>query len=936
MAGVGARRDLRPVACEGWANRSEEEVAELIVSILVLLVVARALGEVFERFHQSAMIGEIMAGMLLGPAILRFIHTPDQLDEMRIVADIGVFLLVLLAGLEMSMDEVSKSLRGGGVLVGGAGFLVPFVAGYFLAVAVGMGTTVALFLGLALAVTALPVSVRILLDLGLTDHRVGRLVVSAAILNDLLALTILGIILNLQGTGDQPLESVLYIGVFTLLKTALLVSIVVTFVQALKISRGVTSGAQRRVRLLLSMFRGRESLFAFAILFVLVFASISEILGLHFVVGAFFGGLVLSSQLLGEYNFKQVERTTSALSYGFLAPIFFGYIGLLFVPDAIVENPGLTMAVLAVAVAGKLAGGYIGGRLAGLGTWFAVALGMGLNGRGLIEIVVATLAFNLGLIDSDLFSVLVFMTVVTTVMTPPTLKWAFARASAGAKATKPDERKAPRGPSAALHATVPADRASALTNSASIVIIGGGRVATEIARSVGECSILERDPNQAKVIATLLSEARVIVGSATDEADLRRAGIGPGAVVLAVTDQDAANEFVVRFARREKARRVIARTEQTAEAERLRELGADAVLNSAEETASAILLEMYPPDATMVEMLIPKGSTAIGKPLRDVALPRGTVVRSIERRGRVLVPTPDSALEPRDSVILSGTPAGLRNAREALLGPLGAGDALSILSCHSTDERVAVELAHEVSPIALLSRGALLATVPWEPPGSSYGDRVAKVYRECGAGAEIVRGYATTAGDLQDALAAARIPPPAADAAPEGASEVNVPVEQRWVVAVHHTSVGKGDGSLTLRQVPSLPSLLGVPLYVARLGRPPRSVTALLDGAEAADRAGTLACDIARLVNARLTLLVVRFEDEPEPLEQATYVESYARNIGLGFVERVQVDHAASPMVERQLRKSGELVVAASIPRAIRSRFLGQLAAQGESSILLT
>jgi Kef-type K+ transport system membrane component KefB len=180
-------------------------------------------------------------------------------------------------------------------------------------------------------------------------------------------------------------------------------------------------------------FRGKEPLFALTMLFVLAFATFTEAIGLHFVVGAFFGSMILSRRILGKDNYEEVEKMESAMTMGFLAPIFFAAIGVEFQLSAL-ASMRLVLTVLAAAFLTKVIGGYIGGRLAGLNSSESWVMGFGMNARGVMELVIADLALKRGFINNDLFSTLVFMGMVTTMATPTLLKWAFARSEARAAA----------------------------------------------------------------------------------------------------------------------------------------------------------------------------------------------------------------------------------------------------------------------------------------------------------------------------------------------------------------------------------------------------------------------------------------------------------------------------------------------------------------------
>lgn len=395
----------------------------LIESLLLLLILSRVIGEAVERLGQPAMIGEIAAGVLLGPSVLGLIQlTP----EIRAIADLGVFLLVFLVGMEMDLDVLWKSFRGRGAWVGAAGFVIPLALGILLGSAFGLTGTRAMFIGLCIAITALPVSVRILMDIGRLQTDIGQRIISASVTNDVASLLLLGIVLNVKGSGSAS-EALLYSVGLALVKALVFMGAILIVARVIK---RYTPGKFRRSRNLvdplLNRLKGKESLFAIVLLFVFAFASFSEALGLHFIVGAFFGSMLLSHAVLGRTNFEEVQKTASNVTMGFLGPIFFAAIGLEFDASSL-RDWKLVAAVLLVAFVGKIVGGYVGGRFAGLGSRESWALGVGLNGRGIMELVIANIALANAFIGEQLFTALVLMAVVTTVVTPALLKHAYDR-----------------------------------------------------------------------------------------------------------------------------------------------------------------------------------------------------------------------------------------------------------------------------------------------------------------------------------------------------------------------------------------------------------------------------------------------------------------------------------------------------------------------------
>ncbi len=387
------------------------------------MVLSRVLGEIAARFGQPAMIGEIAAGVLLGPSFLGYVHyTP----EIRAIADLGVLLLAFLVGMEMDMDALWASFRGRGAWVSAGGFVVPLGLGILLGRAFGLDQTRTIFLGLCIAITALPVSIRILMDLDKLRTNVGQKIISAAVANDVASLLALGIILDVKGGSGTQASFFISMG-WALCKALLFMGVIVI---AARLAKRYTAGRFTRSRdtfdRLLVKVKGKESIFAVVLVFVIAFASFSEALGLDFVVGAFFGSMLLSHQILGRINFEEIQKTASNLTMGFLGPVFFAAIGLQFDASSL-RNWKLVIAILVVSFAGKIFGGFIGGKLARLRNDESWALGVGLNGRGVMELVIANVARSNGFIGQRLFTILVLMAVVTTFATPFLLKRAFRR-----------------------------------------------------------------------------------------------------------------------------------------------------------------------------------------------------------------------------------------------------------------------------------------------------------------------------------------------------------------------------------------------------------------------------------------------------------------------------------------------------------------------------
>lgn len=391
-------------------------------NLLILLVAARFFGEIFERFKQPAMIGEIVAGIILGPSILNLIH---RTEDLIVISDLGVFLLVIMVGLEINIENIINSLRGKNIIISIMAFFLPIISGIAVGYYFGLDVMTTIFIGICVAVTALPVSIRILMDLGKINSQVGQYIISVAVFEDVLALTFLGVLLNVKD-GGMSIGQVVSASTISLIKLfifLLLLGFAYYFVKRLNQKGNYLEESLSR---LIAFLKGKESLFALFFVFVLLFATFTEALGLHFIVGSFFASMLISDKLIGKENLKAIEKTTSNISMGFLAPIFFAGIGLEFNISSL-HQIWLLVVVVFASFMSKILGGYLGGRMAGLGNLVSFTIGIGLNARGIMELVVANIAYRAGIINTEIFSILVVMGVLTTLSTPIFLKWAFLK-----------------------------------------------------------------------------------------------------------------------------------------------------------------------------------------------------------------------------------------------------------------------------------------------------------------------------------------------------------------------------------------------------------------------------------------------------------------------------------------------------------------------------
>ena len=394
---------------------------DLILALLLLFGAARLAGEGMERLHQSPMLGEVLAGVLLGPTLLNLIDPNPATtlgESLGVVSTLGIFVLVLLAGMELGREGLRQAVQERSAVVAAVEFILPFCLGYAFATALGFDVAHSLFLATAMAVTALPVSVRILLDLNLLHSRLGRAIVSVALANDLIAFAVLGLVVSLYSLGGGPLDPVA--AAIVLLKIVGFVVVIFLLGWALRRVGHTAGDGPSAMQRVLERLKAPESSFALCVALALVLATAAETLGIHFAVGVFYAGVLITPQLVGREPFNQIRRSMSAVSFGLLTPVFFGYVGLQFTLTG--ASLPLILEVTAIGFIGKFVGGILGGLAAGFRGAPLVALGFGLNARGMMELILAQVGLAAGIIQADLYSALIVMTLTTTLVAPPVMK----------------------------------------------------------------------------------------------------------------------------------------------------------------------------------------------------------------------------------------------------------------------------------------------------------------------------------------------------------------------------------------------------------------------------------------------------------------------------------------------------------------------------------
>jgi Kef-type K+ transport system membrane component KefB len=372
------------------------ESGSVLVDLFVLFAAAKVAGELFEAARQPAVVGELLAGILVGPHVLGWVSA--EADVLDVLAQLGVIILLFTVGLETSVQDLRRVGRLA-VSVGVLGVVLPFAAGAGLMLLLGYERLDALFVGAALMATSVGVTARVMRDLGAIASRVARVVLGAAVVDDILAIVVLAVVAGMAAGGFDPVG------------LAVLILLVVAFLAIVLFAGPALTG---RISKVVHLPGIPESPFLVAVLLTLGLAALSETIGLAAIIGAFLAGTI--------FEFKRDEVATQVEPvYELLVPFFFAITGTHLDP-AVFADPailGLAAAVTLLAIVTKVAGGWAGAR--SLGSGEALTVGVGMVPRGEVGLIVASLGLGLGVISQDLYGVVLVMTVVTTLLTPPVL-----------------------------------------------------------------------------------------------------------------------------------------------------------------------------------------------------------------------------------------------------------------------------------------------------------------------------------------------------------------------------------------------------------------------------------------------------------------------------------------------------------------------------------
>lgn len=400
---------------------SHHELVVLFLSIALMLAAARVLGELFRRFSLPSVIGEIAAGIMLGPTVLGniapevyrwfFTASPSVSTGIHAITQLALVFLLLVAGIEV---DLSSAFRQGRTVVrlSVGNIIIPLATGAMLAWAFPSlfggngGFALVLFIGIALSITALPVVAKILMDLGLFQSDFGMLVLASAVVNDLAGWIMFSTLLQILHTGQASAAALLKTVALTIMMTALILT-VLRFV------------INRTLPWIQANTQWPGGVISFIIVIGLAFAALTEAAGIHAIFGAFLAGIAIGdSPHLRRHTHEVIEEFATNI----FTPLFFVSIGLMvdFLADF---NALLTVLLLALAVLTKLAGSMIGGSLAGMRRRESISAGFAMSATGTMQIVLGLIAKEYGLINSETFAAFVIVAIATSILSGPMIKF---------------------------------------------------------------------------------------------------------------------------------------------------------------------------------------------------------------------------------------------------------------------------------------------------------------------------------------------------------------------------------------------------------------------------------------------------------------------------------------------------------------------------------
>ncbi len=364
--------------------------------LFILMVFVWTVGRLFQAAGLPLVFGEVLAGMLVGPALLNLVHPENEV--IVVAAELGIFFLMLHTGLKTDHRELMKA-SGTSLAVAIAGMALTFALSAGAAYALGVDSLPAAFIGLVSSISAIALMARIFKDARIEDTRVAHVSLGAAVANDILGLIGFSMLLALARDGEMSWLALLLL----LAKTTAFFAIVIAV--------GLASAPYLKK----FFVRGKKA-FTLTLVVALLFGTIAEWMGLHAIIGAFLAGLFMQEELIDTDTFNKIEDRFYGLAYSFFGPIFFAALAFHLDVTSILDAPLLLAGITLAGIVGKVVGSGGIALLFSMKPIESLGVGLAMNSRGAVELIIASVGLEAGIIDQTVFSILVTMAFATTIV----------------------------------------------------------------------------------------------------------------------------------------------------------------------------------------------------------------------------------------------------------------------------------------------------------------------------------------------------------------------------------------------------------------------------------------------------------------------------------------------------------------------------------------
>ncbi|MEC0235330.1 cation:proton antiporter [Paenibacillus kribbensis] len=376
---------------------------QFILYLLLILLFTKVAGHLSVRLGQPAVLGKLIAGIVLGPAVLGWVQNDTLIHDM---SEIGVLLLMFIAGLETDLDQLRRNWKPA-VAVAVGGIILPLVCGFGVGEAFGFSVNEGWFLGIVLSATSVSITVQVLKDMNKLNTREGSTILGAAVLDDVLVVVLLAVMMSVFGMGGQEISLGLLVG------------------KKLIFFAGAVLGGWLVVpwtMKILAPLKVTEAVITAALIICFGFAYFADMLGMAGIIGAFAAGIAIA-----QTDYKHViEEKVEPIAYSIFVPVFFVSIGLNVSFEGVGQQLGFVVALTLIALVTKLIGGGIGARLTGFDNRSSLAIGSGMISRGEVALIIAATGLQTGLLVQQYFTSVIIAVILTTLAAPPILKLCFS------------------------------------------------------------------------------------------------------------------------------------------------------------------------------------------------------------------------------------------------------------------------------------------------------------------------------------------------------------------------------------------------------------------------------------------------------------------------------------------------------------------------------